>query len=312
MGVDMTETDNTTAEAKATRPSKTAGRSGAQEAPKSHWWSLPEPIKRVFDRFPLVTYPANSLPQRAPRYRNENILYIFQSEESRSRHAPSFNPSCLKWQAYLKFHGIPLRTQASNNHASPTGSLPFLLPATSDPQRPASPIPANRLARWVISQGGKEEAEHLRQEAYTALIDHNLRSAWLYYLYLDDNNFRSAAWPMYVETASTSYAVRTSLAQQLRGAAREELLKTNTIIDGQELYSKAEEAFKALSWLLGDDQFFFGQTTPGLFDASLFAYTQIILDDDLEWKTPTLKLALQRYDNLVQHRARLVRGFFSS
>jgi metaxin len=117
---------------------------------------------------------------------------------------------------------------------------------------------------------------------------------------------------MYVGSASTSYAVRISLAQQLRNAAQDELLKTNTIVDGQELYSKAEEAFQALSWLLGDDKFFFGQTTPGLFDASLFAYTQIILDDDLEWKTPTLKLALQRYENLVQHRARLVRGFFSS
>jgi len=311
MGLDMTDKGNTTAE-NTTRQAKTSARSRAQENSQSSWFSLPQPIKRVFDRFPLVTYPANDLPQRAPRRRNENILYIFQSEDQPSRDAPSFNPSCLKWQAYLKFHGIPLRTRPSNNHASPSGSLPFLLPASQDPQRPASPVPASRIAKWVISQGGKEEAVHPRQEAYTALIDHNIRSAWLYYLYLDKDNFNAVAWPMYVASASTSWPVQLSLAYQLRNAAREELLKTNTIIDPQELYSQAEEAFRALSILLGENRFFFGQTTPGLFDASLFAYTQIILDDGIEWKTPSLKTALQRHENLVQHRARLARGFFSS
>jgi metaxin len=117
---------------------------------------------------------------------------------------------------------------------------------------------------------------------------------------------------MYVATASTSWPVQLSLAHQLRNAAREELLKTNTIIDPQELYNQAEEAFQALSTLLGENRFFFGQTTPGLFDASLFAYTQIILDDGIEWQTPSLKTALQQHENLVQHRARLARGFFSS
>lgn len=151
----------------------------------------------------------------------------------------------------------------------------------------------------------------MRQDAYTALIDHNIRSAWLYYLYLDEHNFRAVAWPMYVASASSSWAVQTELARQLRNAARDELLKTSNIIDQQQLYNKADEAFQALSTLLGEQKFFFGQTTPGLFDASLFAYTQVILDDDLDWRTPVLKMALQKYENLVQHRARLVRGFFS-
>jgi metaxin len=129
---------------------------------------------------------------------------------------------------------------------------------------------------------------------------------------LDNDNFNAVALPMYVATASTSWPVQLSLAHQLRNAAREELLKTNTIIDPQELYNQTEEAFQALSTLLGENRFFFGQTTPGLFDASLFAYTQIILDDGIEWKTPSLKTALQQHENLVQHRARLARGFFSS
>ncbi|EXJ93272.1 hypothetical protein A1O1_01664 [Capronia coronata CBS 617.96] len=297
---------------KTARTARTPNKPKSPELSTTSWWSLPHPVKCVFEKFPLITYPENELPQRAPRHQNENILYIFQTLEPRARDAPSFNPSCLKWQAYLKFHGIPFRTRASNNHASPTGALPFLLPASNDPHRSASPVPTARIARWVVSQGGKEEAIHIRQDAYTALIDHVLRSAWLYYLYLDEDNFQAVAWPLYVASTSSSYAVRTSLAYQLRNAAREELLKTNTVIDGQALYRRAEEALQSLSILLGDENFYFGQTTPGLFDASLFAYTQIILDEKLDWKQPALKLALQTHKNLVQHRARLMRGFFSA
>ncbi|KAJ9601954.1 hypothetical protein H2200_013513 [Cladophialophora chaetospira] len=303
MGLDMTDANHHD-NLKSTRPA-------ASNSSPSSWWQLPPAIRRVFDRFPLITLPANALPQRAPTKRNENVLYIFQSDDPELRNAPSFNPSCLKWQAYLKFHGIPLRTRPSNNHASPSGVLPFLLPAPQDASRPPSPIAANRMAKWVVSQGGKEEAFHTRQEAYTALIDHNIRSAWLYYLYLDDENFRSVASPLYVASASSSYFVRLGLARQLRSAAREELRKTNTIIDSEELYQQADKAFDALSTLLADNIFFFSQTTPGLFDASLFAYTQIILDDRLDFHNPTLRLALQRHENLIQHRDRLIRGFFS-
>lgn len=145
-----------------------------------------------------------------------------------------------------------------------------------------------------------------------ALIDHIIRSAWLYYLYLEPDNFKAVAWPMYVASTSSSYFVQLSLASQLRIAARDELLKTHALIDGQELYHEAEKAFRSLSTLLGGDRFFFGQSTPGLFDASLFAYTQVILDDQLDFKTKTLKLLLQQHENLVHHRARLIRGFFSS
>ena len=309
---DTNTTPRTTTNTTTTRRQRLPTRPAPADSSTLSWFQLPQSLRRVFDRFPLVAYPPSPLPQRAPRHQNEHILYVFQSEEPACRDAPSFNPSCLKWQAYLKFHGIPLRTRSSNNHASPTGSLPFLLPASKDLQRPASPVPSNRIARWVVSQGGKEEAVHIKQEAYTALIDHTIRSAWLHYLYLDHDNFHAVAWPMYVSSASNSYPIQTSLAYQLQNAARDELLKTNTVVDAQELYAKADKAFQSLSTLLGDNKFFFAQSTPGLFDASLFAYTQIILDDQLDWKSTALKLVLQNHDNLVRHRARLIRGFFSS
>lgn len=62
------------------------------------WFEIPPPVKRVFDKYPLVTYAANELPLRAPRSRDQHVLHIFTTEENAKEGKPSFNPACLKWQ----------------------------------------------------------------------------------------------------------------------------------------------------------------------------------------------------------------------
>ena len=62
------------------------------------WFETPAPIKRLFDKFPLQTYPPNELPQRTSVDRTRNTLHVFTTDEAAHRGAPSFNPSCLKWQ----------------------------------------------------------------------------------------------------------------------------------------------------------------------------------------------------------------------
>jgi len=62
------------------------------------WFTTPQPIKRLFDKFPLVTYPSNQLPQRTARQRDRHALYIFTSKGEAKNGAASFNPGCLKWQ----------------------------------------------------------------------------------------------------------------------------------------------------------------------------------------------------------------------
>ena len=156
---------------------------------------LPKPLKELFEKFPLVTYAANSDPLGAPSSRNKHTLYVFTSEKGAIDGAPSFNPSCLKWQvsslllltseheltctqAYLKFHGTEFRTVSSNNHASPTGVLPFLLPAHASSSEPSRPIASNRIERWA--QGDNDEAKtNIRAVTHLALINHNLRRAWV-------------------------------------------------------------------------------------------------------------------------------------
>ncbi len=64
--------------------------------------AIPTPIKQLFDRFPLLAYPVNDLPQRASRPRegegHGHVLYVFTTDEDARRGAPSYNPTCLKWQ----------------------------------------------------------------------------------------------------------------------------------------------------------------------------------------------------------------------
>lgn len=68
---------------------------------KSSWFQLPQPIRRVFDKFPLITLNSNQLPQRSPRFNDQNVLYIFSTIEGEIIGKPSYNPSCLKWQVRI-------------------------------------------------------------------------------------------------------------------------------------------------------------------------------------------------------------------
>lgn len=61
-------------------------------------FSIPPPVKRVFDEFPLVTYKENELPLRAPRSRGVHVLHVFTTKKEAESGKPSFNPACLKWQ----------------------------------------------------------------------------------------------------------------------------------------------------------------------------------------------------------------------
>ncbi|EAW07514.1 putative mitochondrial outer membrane protein (Sam35) [Aspergillus clavatus NRRL 1] len=273
------------------------------------FFSVPTPIKRIFDQFPLVTYGPNDLPYRSGLERRGNRLFVFTDPARARRGRPSFNPQCLKWQAYLRFVGIDVETVPSNNHASPTGALPFLLPAL--PAGTSSPIPSSKLQKWAIEQVHCEEEQqlNLRFEVYGSLLDHRIRNAWLYTLYLDQENFTAVARRLYVDPSTSNFAVRAALSMQLQNAARDELLKTSAYVDAAALEADAADAFEALSALLGDNLHFFDRPNPGLFDASVFAYTHLILDEGMGWKQNRLGQLLRQHENLVQHRERLLKFF---
>lgn len=77
------------------------------------------------------------------------------------------------------------------------------------------------------------------------------------------------------------------------------------------IHRDCDKAFDALSELLGENEYFFGERRPGLFDASVFAYTNVLLDDTLEWRDARIKEQLRKYQNLVEHRERIADKFFA-
>lgn len=101
-----------------------------------------------------------------------------------------------------------------------------------------------------------------------------------------------------------------TLHRQLRQAARDELLKARSLIKEENLYMEAEAAFSALSTLLGDDTNFFRRDRPSLFDASLFAYTHLLLDETMGWQTTRLADSLKKFPTLVRHRHRILEEYF--
>jgi hypothetical protein len=64
-------------------------------------FSVPRPIKHVFDAFPLRVYPPNPRPtQRQALRRGEgrHALFLWTTPEDADEGRASFNPACLKWQ----------------------------------------------------------------------------------------------------------------------------------------------------------------------------------------------------------------------
>lgn len=298
---------------------------------QSSIFRIPAPLKRVFDRFPLVQYDENDLPLRAPKERGQHVLHVFTTEKDAKDGRPSFNPGCLKWQAYLNFSGIEHRLVPSSNHGSPSGILPFLQPAVPSKESKDAPaaVPSNKLTKWTKTQSSTsvEESEDLRYEAYASLINNALRKAWvclanrpesnhansnqLYQLYLHPAN-SALVHSLYVAPCSSNSFVQIAISHQLREAAESELAKASfsSTISEADIMRDAASALSALSELLGQEQWFFGQKQPSMLDASIFAYTHLILDESLQWGENELARQVSQHQNLVAHRERILNQFF--
>ncbi|KIH88547.1 mitochondrial outer membrane protein [Sporothrix brasiliensis 5110] len=300
-------------------------------------------------------------------------LYVFIEPADAARGRASFNPTCLKWQTFLRFADIPVRLAASSNHASPTGALPFLQPArrrtpsqpkskaTTTPQ-PPRPIPAHDFPAFVkknaqASQSSSSSStiipstlrDNPKAAAYQALLDTSLRRAWLHAVYLDETAPSTSSTPstpkkasgqsiaarLYAHAASTSPLIRCALAGQLRTAAAAEVWGSSsgaqavTASATAQLYRDAEAALAALSTLLAgedaneeaDGRYFFGSREPTLFDAAVFSYTHLLLEDDddndqsgrrprFRWHNRVLPDMVRAHPRLVEHRDRIVARYW--
>jgi metaxin len=264
------------------------------------WFAVPAPVRDLFKSFPLHVYPPEPLPLRAAAETARPRLFVFSSPADARAGLPSFNPSCLKWQTLLRIAGVDVELVPSNNHASPSGALPFLLSQTLP-----SPLTGSRIGQYAkkVAPEALKDQPHARLDAYQALLTQSVRPAWLYTLYLLPAND-----PLLTELYLPSSAVlQLPVRHSLHEAATTEILKTTrrATISPDQLYSDATTAFRALSTLLGDHDWFFGSSHPSAFDADAFAYTHLILDANMDWRDDRLAECLAPFENLVRHRKKL-------
>ena len=89
---------NKTSEQKDEAPPSSQTALSQQTSKARDFFSIPGPVKSLFDKVPVLTYPPNELPQRAPKHAKIPSLYVFIKNEDAAAGRPSYNPSCLKWQ----------------------------------------------------------------------------------------------------------------------------------------------------------------------------------------------------------------------
>jgi len=169
-----------------------------------------------------------------------------------------------------------------------------------------------------------------------------IRLAYLHALYLDDENFKNVAAPYYIHPNSSNPIVRAAMAPSLRGAALEQLLASQPlttdmpVLDLERVYQDADDAFEALDTLLGAHKWFASiqdepqqeahqddcstskdqQETPGMLDASVFAYTHVILtlfafSSDAS-PAGRLRTSITGRSSLLDHHTRLARQYYHS
>ncbi|RCI09152.1 hypothetical protein L249_1569 [Ophiocordyceps polyrhachis-furcata BCC 54312] len=247
------------------------------------WFAVPAPVSALFRLVPLRIYEAEALPIRAPSSsRPVPRLHVFAAFDEDD--GLSFDPACLMWQTFLRIARIRVQLVSSSPHASPDGSLPFLLPDDKDPN-PNIPLTGSAIARYIRAHVS-DSTPHPhpppppKLEPYLALLTHTIRSAWLYALFLPANE--PLLTKLYLSHPSATpppfrlRSLRTTL--DTLSSHRQHHPSPDALL------ADTRRAFTALDTLLGDDEsWFFGLSNPGLFDAHVFSYTYLILNPPVPW-----------------------------
>lgn len=174
---------------------------------------LPETVKKSVQSLlnssahqaALRSFPSRLLPTelsstKIPTFIEDTESLCFQHQSRCRCGAPIFQPKLLEvagqnlesikdglvlttTQTYLNIAGIDHRLISSNNHASPTGNLPFLLPSaqtSNSAQESIRPVPSAKFVKYATDHGGRiEEVSSICYEAYQSLLDHRIRNAWV-------------------------------------------------------------------------------------------------------------------------------------
>lgn len=153
---------------------------------------IPEPIRNIFSKFPLHTYPAIALPSSSSSASDSNPVTLWITSPPSSSEVLSVDVECLKWQAYLALRGIPpgvlnIRTDV-DPQAALDGRFPNLRVNSKSAREEGALLPAHFIPGWTDSylgvnsledplEGYRDENARDESRAWVSLLEGNIHSA---------------------------------------------------------------------------------------------------------------------------------------
>jgi metaxin len=162
-------------------------------------FKIPQPIKQLFETFPLQVFPPNTYPLRSHLIQKQTPHsghLLFSWTTSSDPRIASFNPSCLAWQIYLRTRDLPFQTVASSNHAAAGARLPLLVVNELETEELRNPwresekkygdaeiskeVGPTGLATWAAEAEDDWPSQlEAVYPAYMSLVENEIRRAWV-------------------------------------------------------------------------------------------------------------------------------------
>jgi glutathione S-transferase len=228
-----------------------------------------------------------------------SIMLIFYGAGS-AFGLPDPSPFVMKSEVQLKMAGVPYRFERAVPSSAPKGKLPFIQ------------IGAHRIGDTTFIRAYLEmehdvdfdkalsRAERAHAWAIERMLEDHLYFALVHTRWLDDENFEKGpahffdGAPEGVAQAARQ-RVRAKLDSQGLGSHRED-----------EIISLGNRSLEALSVLLGDKQYLFGDAPCGV-DATAFAMVAGVLTPFFHSQ---LRKRAERHTNLIAYRDRMMQQYY--
>ncbi|KAK3840250.1 MAG: hypothetical protein JOS17DRAFT_678003, partial [Linnemannia elongata] len=179
--------------------------------------------------------------------------------------------------AYLKFNQIDYDIKpAFEPKMSPSGKLPFLAIPNG------SLVTDEGFEQWVQENKGQSVTssalnihEAAEAVAFSTLAESKIHAALLYTLWFEAPHFQGTTRQHYF--GHHNYYLGKLLNYMSKSNIVHSMLLTRTQIDRELIFEEAAAAIEALSVQLGENEYFFGKSTPSSLDAIVFSYLHVIL-----------------------------------
>jgi glutathione S-transferase len=221
---------------------------------------------------------------------------------------PNPSPFCFKVENYLRMAEIPFEVKIGDPRKAPKKKLPYIV---EDDGRLISD--SEHIVRHLEKKhgdkldGGMTAAERALAQVTRRSIEEGLYFNVVYMRWGDDAGFAVAESDILRPVLPA--LLRPLIIPMIRKQIKGQLFAQGTGRHGQDdIYRAGADDLDALSTLLGDKTFFFGDK-PRTIDATLYAFLGVVLDSPPD---NPLKASLREKKNLVGYCDRMKAKYYGS